>query len=108
MENAMSNDVTIENGFDTIPPGRPLDPHYSCARGHWLCNGELAHQDTQLAVLVTSWLDGEICWEDPKRPLINAQLVIEKGLWKELQPGYGHYTHVLVMDQMGRLGCFTS
>jgi hypothetical protein len=104
----MSTNITTKNGFDTIPPNRPVGLWYQCAKGHWTCDGRDIDPETQLAVLLDSWQDGEILWRDQKIAGHKIQSVAEKGLFDALTPGFNRYTAVMLMDQAGRLGTFTS
>jgi hypothetical protein len=108
VEDIEARQARKRNGFDTVHNTRPLGFHLTCSKGHPRKDGEDLDPDEKFVMVMTSWRDGQVFWEDqlPKNQL--DQLVVEKGLFGRPEPGYNRYTSIMVLDQRGCVGTFTS
>jgi hypothetical protein len=104
----MNNLIRRQNGFDTIQTTRPVGFPLTCSKGHWKYDGGEPRPGERFAVLMPSWQDGQILWEDQKVKDTKANLVVERGLWGRAEPGWSKYTAVMVVNKLGCLGTFTS
>jgi hypothetical protein len=81
-----------ENGFDTIQTTRPVGFPLACPKGHWKYDGGDPQPGERFVVLMPSWLDGEIFWQDNKAKEIKTNLVVEQGLWGRPEEGRNKYS----------------
>jgi hypothetical protein len=95
--------------FDSIQTGRPVGSHLTVSKGRPRYDGADIEPGTRFAVALPTWEDGHVQWKDHKIADIVTQNVAEHGLMQEPLPkGYSKYTSVMVIDQDGGLGTFTS
>jgi hypothetical protein len=108
MDNSILTDTLItKNGFDTIQTTR-VGFDLSCAKGHWRYDGGEPEPGERFVIIMTSWQDGEIKWEERRPKEIKTNLVVNDGLWGRPTPGLSPYTSVMVVNKLGCIGSFTS